>query len=59
MTAGESIKKSAEGAKNVTDTSVDAVETKVNEITDTVESAVKSVADKIHHQAGQDKSHDK
>lgn len=59
MTAGESIKKSAEGAKDVADKSVDAVEAKINEITSTVEDALKGAADKIHHQAGQDTSNDK
>ena len=59
MTAGESIKKSAEAAKDVTDKTVDAVDDKINELTDTVAGALKDVADKIHHQAGQDTPKDK
>ena len=34
MTAGESIKKAAQGTKNVTDRVVDAVEDKVDDVTD-------------------------
>ncbi|WP_298229451.1 hypothetical protein [Gryllotalpicola sp.] len=57
MTAGESIKKGAEGAKKVTDNVVDAVEGKVNEATDAVENALKTAADKIHHAASHDTTH--
>ncbi len=53
MTAGEGIKKGAAGTKHVTDKSVDAVEAKVNEVTDTVAGALNTAADKIHDQAGQ------
>jgi hypothetical protein len=59
MTAGEGIKKGAAGAKNVTEKSVDAVEKKIDEVTDTVEHALRTAADKIHEQAGQDKPHGK
>jgi hypothetical protein len=36
MTAGEGIKKGAEGTKNVTDKVVDSVEKKINDVTDAV-----------------------
>ncbi|MHA7984892.1 hypothetical protein ACX9R5_03720 [Rathayibacter sp. CAU 1779] len=56
MTAGESLKKSAEGTKNVTDRVVDSVEKKINDVTDTVSHAMGSAADGIHHAASQDQS---
>ncbi len=59
MTAGEGIKKGAEGAKNVTEKSVDAVGAKVNEITTTVSDALGTAAEKIHAQAGEDAPRDK
>ncbi len=54
VTAGEGIKKGAEGTKNVTDKSVDAVEAKINKVTDTVEGALRKAADAVHSQAGRD-----
>ncbi|NNC12111.1 hypothetical protein HII28_09500 [Planctomonas sp. JC2975] len=36
MTAGDGIKKGAEGTKNVTDKVVDSVEKKINDVTDAV-----------------------
>ena len=40
MTVGDSIKRAAQGTKNVTEKVVDAVETKVSDVTDTVQDAV-------------------
>jgi hypothetical protein len=57
MTAGDSIKHAAEGTKKVTDRVVDAVETKVNEVTDTVQEALKGAGDKVHHAAGRADTH--
>jgi hypothetical protein len=57
MTAGEGIKKAAAGTKNVTDKTVDAVESKVDEVTDAVEGALKKAADTVHKHAGRDGSH--
>lgn len=54
MTAGDSIKHAAEGAKNVTDRVVDAVQGKVNDATDAVQDAVREAGDKIHLAAGGD-----
>ncbi len=53
MTAGEGIKKGAEGTKNVTDKVVDAVEGKINDVTDTVEHALKAAGGKVHEAAGE------
>jgi hypothetical protein len=54
MTAGESIKKAAQGTKNVTDRVVDAVEDKVDDVSDTVQDALQKAGDKIHKAAGGD-----
>jgi len=59
MTAGEGIKKGAEGTKDVTDKSVNAVEAKIDEVTDTVENALKTAAGSIHRQAGHGTDSDK
>ncbi|SDY52695.1 hypothetical protein [Herbiconiux ginsengi] len=59
MTAGENIKKGAENTKNVTDKVVDAVEEKVNQVTDAVEGAFHKAGDKIHAAASQDTPHQK
>lgn len=56
MTAGEGIKKAAEGTKNVTGRVVDAVEDKVNEVTDTVQHALHRSGENIHEAAGQPKT---
>ena len=53
MTAGEGVKKAAEGAKNVTDRVVDAVEAKINQATDAVEDAVHRGGAKVHEAASQ------
>ncbi|CAN5322990.1 hypothetical protein BH09ACT6_BH09ACT6_03330 [soil metagenome] len=58
MTAGESIKKGAEGTKNLTDKIVDAVEGKINDITDSVEKGLQAAGDKIHEAASQEKEGD-
>ncbi len=52
MTAGEGIKTGAEATKNDTDRAVDAVEAKVNEVTDTVADALNTAGEKIHAAAG-------
>ncbi|HEY0117206.1 MAG TPA: hypothetical protein VGC04_00325 [Cellulomonas sp.] len=54
MTAGDSIKHAAEGAKNVTDRVVEAVQDKINDATDAVEDAVRDATNKIHLAAGGD-----
>ncbi len=54
MTIGDSIKRAAQGAKNVTENVVDAVETKVSEVTDTVEDALHDAGEKIHGAVGHD-----
>lgn len=51
MTAGEGIKKGAEGTKNVTDHVVDSVEGTINSVTDSVEKALKTAGEKIHEAA--------
>ncbi|NNC14072.1 hypothetical protein HII28_19615 [Planctomonas sp. JC2975] len=56
MTAGEGIKKGAEGTKKVTDRVVDSVEKKINDVTDTVSHAMGSATDGIHHAASQDRT---
>lgn len=53
MTAGEGIKKAGKGVKNVTDRVVDAVEGKVNEVTDIVQDALHRSGENIHKAAGQ------
>lgn len=52
MTAGDRIKRAAEGTKNVTGRVVDAVETKINDVTDTVQDAVHDAGDRVHDVAG-------
>lgn len=52
MTAGDSIKKAAQGTKNVTERVVDAVEGTINDVTDSVQGAVQHAGDKIHSAAG-------
>lgn len=58
MTAGKGIKKAAEGTKKTTEHVVDAVEGKVNDVTDTAQSALKKAADKVHGAAGQPEKKD-
>ncbi len=53
MTAGEGIKKAGEATKNLTDRVVDAVEDKVNEVTDIVQDALHRSGENIHKAAGQ------
>jgi hypothetical protein len=48
MTAGESIKKAAEGTKSVTEQVVDAVEDKIDDVTDAVQDAVQKAGGKVH-----------
>ncbi len=55
MTAGDSFKHAADGTKNVTDTVVDAVEGKINQVTDVVQDALQTAGDKIHGAVGGDK----
>lgn len=52
MTAGEGVKKGAEGTKNVTDRVVDSVEKKINDVTNSVSHALGAAADGVHHAAG-------
>lgn len=54
MTVGDSVKRAAEGTKNVTEKVVDAVEAKVSDVTDTVENAVHGAGEKIHGAVGRD-----
>lgn len=54
MTVGDNIKRAAQGTKNVTEAVVDAVETKVNDVTDTVQDALHDAGEKIHGAVGQD-----
>jgi len=54
MTAGEGIKKGAEGTKNVTDRVVDSVEKKINDVTSSVNHGLGAAADAVHHAASQD-----
>ena len=51
MTAGEGIKRGAEGTKNVTDKTVDAVENKVNDVTSAVGHAMESAVNSVHRAA--------
>ncbi len=57
MTAGEGIKKTAEGTKKVTDRVVDAVEDKVADVTDG--GAVHRGADKVRGAASHDSESEK
>lgn len=59
MTAGEGIKKAADGTKHVTDRVVDAVEDKVNDVTDAVQDALQRAGDKIHGAASRPESQKK
>jgi len=54
MTVGDSIKRAAQGTKNVTEKVVDAVETKVSDVTDTVQDALHDAGEKIHGAVGRD-----
>ncbi|GGI74906.1 hypothetical protein G3N30_10865 [Microbacterium lacticum] len=54
MTVGDSIKRAAEGTKNVTEKAVDAVETKVSDVTDTVQDALHDAGQKIQGAVGRD-----
>ena len=56
MTVGDSIKRAAEGTKNVTEKAVDAVETKVSDVTDTVQDALHDAGQKIQGAVGRDGS---
>lgn len=59
MTTGEQIKKASEGAKKSTDKVVDAIEDKINEVTDAVEGALRRAGDRIHKAAGGPESPEK
>jgi hypothetical protein len=59
MTTGEGIKKAGERAKDVTDRVVDAVEGKVNDLTDVVEGALDRTGTKVHEAAGRPETDDK
>lgn len=54
MTAGDSIKKAGQATKNVTDRVVDAVEGKINDVTDAVQDTLREAGNKIHQAAGGD-----
>lgn len=54
MTAGESIKKAAQGTKNVTERVVDAVEDKIGDVTDAVQDALQKAGDKVHEATDSD-----
>ncbi len=54
MNVGDSIKKAAEGTKNVTERVVDAVEGKINDVTDAVQDTFRDAGNKVHEAAGGD-----
>lgn len=52
MSIGENVKDAAVNTQNLTDTVVDAVESKVAEVVDAVQSGVDTAADKVKETAG-------
>lgn len=54
MTVGDSIKRAAQGTKNVTDKVVDAVESKISDVTDTIHDAAYDASDRIHKATGRE-----
>lgn len=52
MTTGQGVKKAGERAKDVTDRTVDAVEGKINDLTDAIEGALHRTGTKVHEAAG-------
>lgn len=59
MTAGEGVKKAGERAKDVTSRTVDAVQDKINDLTDAIEGAFHRSGTKIHEAAGQPETDEK
>ena len=59
MTSGEGVKKASQQAKDVTDRTVDAVEGKINTVTDAIEGAFHRTGSKIHEAAGRSETEDK
>ncbi len=59
MTVGDSIKRAAQGTKNVTEKVVDAVETTVSDVTDTAQDALHNAGEKIQGAVGHDEDKQK
>jgi hypothetical protein len=58
MSVGDHIKSASEGASHLTQRIVDAVENKVNDVTDAVEDAAHAVGKKVRDIAGSDDTKD-
>ncbi|WP_251439850.1 hypothetical protein [Microbacterium sp. USTB-Y] len=54
MSVGDHIKSASENASNLTKRVVDAVENKVDDVTEAVEGAAQAAGEKIRHVAGSD-----